>query len=82
MVIFADIVKLKDRLEGLAPKLSAVIDATKPLQEHLALPIDKTRAEHELASLLSNPLYLLYVNADAYKTVYSRISFVFLKILL
>lgn len=69
-----DIVKLKNRLEGLAPRLAAVLEATKPLQEHLGLPIDKIRAEHKLASLLSDPLYLLYANVDAYKSVYSKCS--------
>lgn len=65
--------ELKDRLEGLAPRLHAVLEATKPLQEHLGLPIDKTRAEHKLALLLPDPLYLLYANIDAYKNVYSKL---------
>lgn len=62
----------KKRLEGLGPRLSAVLEATKPLQEHLGLNIDKVRAEHKLASLLPDSLYLLYVNSDAYKNVYSK----------
>lgn len=69
---FPDIIKLKNRLEGLAPRLAAVLDAAKPLQEHLGLPFDKIRAEHKLASLLSDPLYLLYANVDAYISVYSK----------
>lgn len=69
---FLEIVELKSRLEGLAPRLAAVLEATKPLQEHLGLPIDKTRQEHKLALLLPDPLYLLYANVDAYKNVYSK----------
>lgn len=75
-ILFLDIIKLKNRLEGLAPRLAAVLEATKPLQEHLGLPIDKIREEHKLASLLSDPLYLLYANVDAYKCVYSNRKFV------
>lgn len=71
-MILADIIRLKNRLEGLAPRLAAVLEATKPLQEYLGLPIDKIRAEHKLASLLSDPLYLLYVNVDAFKSVHSE----------
>ncbi|KAF2897412.1 hypothetical protein ILUMI_08766 [Ignelater luminosus] len=68
--VAAEIVKSKNRLGGLAPRLAIVLESTKPLQEYLGLPIEKTYAEHKLASLLPNPLYLFYANADAYKKVY------------
>ncbi|KAF5293697.1 hypothetical protein FQA39_LY03182 [Lamprigera yunnana] len=68
--IAADILKTKNRLGGLVPKLAAVLEATKPLQEYLGLPIDKTYVEHKQASLLPNPLYLFYSNIDAFKKVY------------
>lgn len=67
----SEIIERKKRLEGLGPRLNAVLEATKPLQEHLGLPIDKVLAEHKLASLLPDPLYLFYVNVDAYKQVYT-----------
>ncbi|KRT79206.1 hypothetical protein AMK59_8054, partial [Oryctes borbonicus] len=66
-----DIVALKNRLEGIGPKLTAVLEASKPLQEYLGLPIDKIQAEHRLAYLLPEPLYLLYALTDAYKQVYN-----------
>lgn len=68
--VAAEIVKTKNRLGGLAPRLAIVLESTKPLQEYLGLPIEKTYAEHKLASLLPNPLYLFYANTDAYKKVY------------
>ncbi|KAF5269587.1 hypothetical protein FQR65_LT05925 [Abscondita terminalis] len=68
--IAADILKTKNRLGGLVPKLAAVLEATKPLQDYLGLPIEKTYIEHKQASLLPNPLYLFYSNADAFKKVY------------
>ncbi|KAK9719899.1 Fms-interacting protein/Thoc5 [Popillia japonica] len=66
-----DIVALKNRLEGIGPKLIAVLEASKPLQDYLGLPIDKIQAEHRLAYLLPEPLYLLYALTDAYKQVYN-----------
>lgn len=66
-----DIIALKNRLEGIGPKLTAVLEASKPLQEYLGLPIDKIQAEHRLAYLLPEPLYLLYALTDAYKQVYN-----------
>ncbi|KAL3272522.1 hypothetical protein HHI36_013998 [Cryptolaemus montrouzieri] len=68
--IALDIVEHKKKLDGLAPRLNAVLEVTKPLQEHLNLPIDKLRAEHKLAYLLPEPLYLFYVNIDGYREVY------------
>ncbi|KAL3273864.1 hypothetical protein HHI36_015290 [Cryptolaemus montrouzieri] len=55
--------------------MSALLEVTKPLQEHLHLPIDKLRAEHKLAYLLPESLYLFYVNIDGYRGVYDiRVS--------
>lgn len=71
-LILTDIVEKKNRLDGLGPRLAAVLEATKPLQEHLGLPIDKIQQEHKLATLLPDPLYLLYANTDAFNQVYSR----------
>jgi THO complex subunit 5 len=65
----ADIAERKSKLDKLGPLLSTVMEATKPVQEHLGLLIDKTQAEHKLASLLPNPLYLFYANIDAYRQV-------------
>ena len=65
----ADITERKNKLDKLGPLLATVMEATKPVQEHLGLHIDKTLAEHKLASLLPNSLYLFYANIDAYRQV-------------
>ncbi|KAG5345684.1 THO5B protein, partial [Acromyrmex heyeri] len=44
--------------------------ASKPLQESLGLPLDKIRQEHQKASLLASPLYVLYAKASAYRDAY------------
>lgn len=70
-----DIIEHKKKLDGLAPRLSAVLEVTKPLQDYLNIPIDKLRDEHKLAYLLPEPLYLFYVNVDGFKEVYGGYSF-------
>ncbi|XP_044759989.1 THO complex subunit 5 homolog B [Coccinella septempunctata] len=67
-----DIIEHKKKLDGLAPKLNAVLEVTKPLQEYLNIPLDKLRAEHKLAYLLPEPLYLFYVNVDGFREVYDQ----------
>lgn len=68
--VASEIVSKQERLDKLAPQLSHILDVIKPLQEHLGLPNDMTRQEHQLAHLLPNPLYLLYAKVDAYTQVY------------
>ena len=65
-----EILQLNERLEGIGPKLSAVLDASKPLQDYLGLPVDKLNTAHKMAYLLPEPLYLLYALVDAYKQVF------------
>ncbi|CAH0564119.1 unnamed protein product [Brassicogethes aeneus] len=65
-----DIVERKKKLDGLLPLLNTIINATKPLQEYLNIPIDKVRAEHKLAQLLPDPLYIFYANVVAYSSVH------------
>ncbi|XP_017770927.1 PREDICTED: THO complex subunit 5 homolog [Nicrophorus vespilloides] len=69
-----DIVNRKEKLDALGPTLSNIIEATKPLQELLGLPLEKTRNEHKMASLLPDELYLLYYNGEGYKVIDSRIA--------
>lgn len=75
-----EIIEQKNRLDGLTPKLQAVLEAAKPLQEHLGMPVDKVRNEHRRAGLLPDPLYLLYANTDAYSRVYGNISTKFINV--
>ncbi|EZA50540.1 hypothetical protein DMN91_009816 [Ooceraea biroi] len=58
------------RLDNLAPQLRSILAASKPLQESLGLPLDKIRQEHQKASLLASPLYVLYAKASAYRDAY------------
>ncbi|XP_037077572.1 THO complex subunit 5 homolog [Pollicipes pollicipes] len=54
------------RLADLAPQLATILESTRPLQQELALPLDRRRQQHRLAALLPRPLYLLYVQVAAY----------------
>lgn len=67
-----EISERKEKLNDLLPLLNSVVKATKPLQEHLGLNGDLTRKEHVLASLLPDPLYILYANVIAYKSVFGE----------
>lgn len=55
------------RLDNLNPQLKAILDASKPLQESLGLPLDKIKVEHEKASFLPSHLYIIYAKATAFK---------------
>ncbi|XP_066140377.1 THO complex subunit 5 homolog [Euwallacea fornicatus] len=69
--VVAEITQRKQKLSDLLPLLNSVIKATKPLQEHLGISGDVTRKEHALAALLPDPLYILYANIVAYKSVFA-----------
>lgn len=60
----------KDKLDALKPLLTNIISSTKPLQEHLDLSPNELMGENKRALLLSNPLYIFYVNAVSYNNVY------------
>uniref|UniRef100_A0A6P7GLF6 THO complex subunit 5 homolog n=1 Tax=Diabrotica virgifera virgifera TaxID=50390 RepID=A0A6P7GLF6_DIAVI len=65
-----DLLLRKDKLTALTPLLVNVINATKPLQDHLEMSPSGLRVEHKLAYLLPDPLYIFYVNVVSYKVVY------------
>ncbi|XP_076244941.1 THO complex subunit 5 [Calliopsis andreniformis] len=62
----------QSRLDNLAPQLHSILEASKPLQESLGLPLDKVRQEHYKATLLASPLYILYAKASAYRDAYDN----------
>lgn len=70
LFIASEITERKEKLNDLLPLLNVVIKAAKPLQEHLGMSGDHTRKEHCLANLLPDPLYILYANIIAYKSVF------------
>ncbi|XP_015523922.1 THO complex subunit 5 homolog [Neodiprion pinetum] len=68
--VAASIESKQTRLDNLAPQLRTILEASKPLQESLGLPLDKIRQEHQKAALLASPLYVLYAKATAYRDAY------------
>ncbi|KAB0793873.1 hypothetical protein PPYR_13493 [Photinus pyralis] len=68
--IAADILKTKNRLSELLPKLVTVLDTMKPLHEDLGLPVEKSYVEERQRFLLPDPLFIFYANADGFKEVH------------
>ncbi|ELT98266.1 hypothetical protein CAPTEDRAFT_18172 [Capitella teleta] len=66
-VLAAEIKTKKEYLESLKPKLQTILQATKPVQEYLGMPFDEVREQHMVASYLPRPLYVLYMQATAYR---------------
>lgn len=62
----SDITSNTDRLKSLAPRLQDLLKATRPLQETLNMEVEKDWEIQKLAQFLPRPLYLLYVNAQAF----------------
>ncbi|XP_065213059.1 THO complex subunit 5 homolog [Planococcus citri] len=60
-----DIKKREDRIENLGPMIRNILTVTKPMQEHLSLPMPQIQVEPELAELLPHPLYFLSIQVDA-----------------
>uniref|UniRef100_A0A2M4BFD1 Putative tho complex subunit 5 n=1 Tax=Anopheles marajoara TaxID=58244 RepID=A0A2M4BFD1_9DIPT len=61
-----DIVAKSKRLDSLGPRLRELILATRPLQEALHMPFEKSWEIQKTVKLLAPPLYLLYANMIAY----------------
>ncbi|XP_078467756.1 THO complex subunit 5 isoform X3 [Lampetra fluviatilis] len=64
--IAKDIEVKREHLNNLYPQLNAVLQATVPLQECLAMPFDQTHKQADVARHLPAPLYVLFVQASAY----------------
>ncbi|KAE8748894.1 hypothetical protein FOCC_FOCC004299 [Frankliniella occidentalis] len=62
-----DIEKQQQNLEELGPLLRKILDATKPVEACLGVKMQETKTQHELCYLLPQPLFYLYVQADAYQ---------------
>ncbi|XP_072164006.1 THO complex subunit 5 homolog [Diadema setosum] len=65
-VVAKEIHKKQDYLESLLPRLTTILQSTVPVQEYLSMPLNEIRSQHQLAKLLPRPLYILYVQANAY----------------
>ncbi|KAI8782477.1 THO complex subunit 5 [Biomphalaria glabrata] len=57
----------QDYLETLQPKLSAILQATRPVQDYLSMPYNAIQEEHQMAQHLPQPLYVLYMQTSAFK---------------
>lgn len=64
--ITKDIEQKKEQMSNLAPHLKNILESTKPLQSLLNLPVDKIKKMHELALLLPDPMYIFFVQAEAF----------------
>jgi len=61
-----DIQSKQDYLDTLQPKLSSILQATRPVQDYLDMPYDAIKEEHQKAQHLPMPLYILYMQTSAY----------------
>lgn len=65
-LILGEIRSQKEYLDSLQPKLKNIIQVTRPVQDYLAMPFDEMREQHQTATFLPEPLYVLYMQAKAY----------------
>uniref|UniRef100_A0A4W6G9E1 THO complex 5 n=1 Tax=Lates calcarifer TaxID=8187 RepID=A0A4W6G9E1_LATCA len=56
----------KEHLRSLQPGLNAIMQASLPVQEYLSMPYEQTQKQTEIARHLPPPLYVLFVQANAY----------------
>ncbi|XP_068422369.1 THO complex subunit 5 homolog isoform X1 [Clinocottus analis] len=56
----------KEHLTSLQPGLNAIMQASIPVQEYLSMPFEQAQIQTEVARHLPPPLYVLFVQANAY----------------
>ncbi|KAM6931262.1 THO complex subunit 5 homolog [Xenentodon cancila] len=56
----------KEHLTSLQPGLNAIMQASLPVQEYLSMPFEQTQKQTEIGPHLPPPLYVLFVQANAY----------------
>lgn len=56
----------KEHLTSLQPGLNAIMQASLPVQQYLAMPFEQIQKQTEVARHLPPPLYVLFVQASAY----------------
>lgn len=56
----------KEHLTSLQPGLNAIMQASLPVQQYLSMPFEQTQKQTEVARHLPPPLYVLFVQANAY----------------
>jgi len=65
--IAQDITTKQDHLDNLAPRLQSILQATRPLQEYLGMPIESEKAQYKMSHYLPSPLFILFVQTSAYR---------------
>ncbi|KAK7073958.1 THO complex subunit 5 [Halocaridina rubra] len=60
------------KLASLAPRINAILEATRPLQESLGLRLDAKKEQQRIVQLLPCPLYTLWVQASAYGEAFDK----------
>ncbi|XP_066917125.1 THO complex subunit 5 homolog [Clytia hemisphaerica] len=58
-----------DYLSNLKPRLEQILKASRPVQEYMNIPFEAEAILQEKAQFLARPLYVLYIQAKAYKEV-------------
>ncbi|GBO15755.1 THO complex subunit 5 B, partial [Araneus ventricosus] len=61
---------LQENLANILPILKSIIDAAEPFESKMGMPLQAMQVTHKLARYLSKSLYVLYVQASAYKEHY------------
>ncbi|XP_072244125.1 THO complex subunit 5 homolog [Leuresthes tenuis] len=56
----------KEHLRSLQPGLNAIMQASVPVQDYLSMPFEQIQKQAEIARHLPPPLYVLFVQANAY----------------
>ncbi|XP_034547526.1 THO complex subunit 5 homolog [Notolabrus celidotus] len=56
----------KEHLTSLQPGLNAIMQASLPVQQYLSMPFEQTQKQTEVSRHLPPPLYVLFVQANAY----------------
>uniref|UniRef100_A0A3Q3X5Y1 THO complex 5 n=1 Tax=Mola mola TaxID=94237 RepID=A0A3Q3X5Y1_MOLML len=57
---------IKQHLNSLKPGLNDIMQASLPVQQYLSMPYEQTQKQTEVARHLPPPLYVLFVQANAY----------------
>ncbi|XP_035228171.1 THO complex subunit 5 homolog [Stegodyphus dumicola] len=61
--------KLREQLSNILPTLQSIIETAEPLESKLGMQFQASHLKHQIAKFLPTPLYILYVEACAYKEV-------------
>jgi len=64
-----DINQKSDYLTNLKPRLEQILKASRPVQEYMKIPLEAEAVLQETAQFLARPLYVLYIQAKAFKDV-------------